>query len=72
MPCSGIYIAIHEGHRSPHEVSAFEGELFPRCRTCDGRVRFELLHTAEPMARDWDFAGIGLELVKGSRKKKVL
>ena len=71
-PSSGIYLAIHDGHRSPHEISACEGELFPRCRSCDGRVRFELLHTAEPMTRDWDFAAFSLELVKGSRKKKTL
>jgi hypothetical protein len=71
VPTSGIYLAIHSEHRLPHEISSFEGELFPRCRTCGGRVRFELVHAAEPMNRDWDFAGLTLELVKGSEKKKA-
>ena len=67
VPVSGMYRAIHLGHRGPHNVIAVKGELFPVCRTCGASVQLELLHTAQHVTHDWDFAGPNLTLVK--RKK---
>lgn len=53
---SGIYEAIHEAaHRDPHEVVMVEGDLFPPCDTCSGRVRFKLIRTAPYIFTDADF-----------------
>jgi hypothetical protein len=44
---SGIYRVLHQHHRQPHEASCRAGEMFPPCRTCGSRVRFELVLPAE-------------------------
>jgi len=41
-PSSGIYIAIHPEHRRVHEVTIKNGDFFPQCRICGGRVYFQL------------------------------
>jgi hypothetical protein len=43
----GIYRVIHERHRSPHEVTLFLHDAFPKCRICGGAVRFELRLSAD-------------------------
>ena len=72
VPVSGMYQAIHLGHRGPHNVIAVKGESFPACRTCLGHVHFELLHTAQHVTHDWDFAGPNLKLVKGKKNDEAL
>ena len=64
VPKSGIYRAIHEGHRGEHYVTAVRGDEFPACRKCRGEVRFVLWIEAEFVNHDWDFSGPALKLVK--------
>jgi hypothetical protein len=59
---TGIYDALHFGHRPPHQVFLFQYELFPRCRQCGGNVIFKLVRgTIHPVcdhiSADEDFAG---------------
>ncbi len=70
VPDSGIYQAIHRGHRGPHSLVALQGELFPVCRSCGSKVRFQLLESVPHATHDWDFAGPNLFLVKGEKQKK--
>ncbi len=70
VPESGVYRAIHRGHRAPHPLVALKGESFPACRSCGPRVRFELLEAVPHATHDWDFAGPSLVLVKGEKKSK--
>jgi hypothetical protein len=56
VPTTGIYTAGHIQHRRSHEVFAVQGEQFPSCRRCGGRVRFELLRAAAYIDEDRDFA----------------
>lgn len=43
VPASGIYRVEHESHRLMHEVTLLAESVFPRCRQCNGAVRFELV-----------------------------
>jgi hypothetical protein len=47
IPKAGIYRAVHDTHREPHEVIFKKEKLFPPCKQCDSRVRFELLSSVE-------------------------
>ncbi len=71
VPESGLYRAIHRGHRSDHAVLALKDELFPRCRTCGGGIRFTLAQPLKHFADDWDFAGPNLELPEPKPKQRV-
>ncbi len=42
VPRSGIYRVYHNSHRLMHEVTLLNGELFPSCKQCSDKVRFEL------------------------------
>ena len=57
VPVSGIYRVEHTRHRSPHEVIAIQGEVFPTCRRCLGRVAFTLARATTHMTHDMDLAG---------------
>ena len=56
VPVTGIYTAHHYQHRMPHEVFAVEGDEFPVCRRCGGRIRFVLLQPAVHIESDQDFS----------------
>ena len=57
VPISGLYTAIHEGHRSSHEVVAIRGEEFPQCRLCKDEVRFCITKGVPHMMHDFDLTG---------------
>jgi hypothetical protein len=63
-PVSGIYLAVHDGHRAEHKITAIRGEEFPACRKCKSLVTFTLVNEADYVSHDWDFAGPGISLVK--------
>lgn len=54
---SGIYTAVHELHRQPHEVVAIRGEEFPPCRVCKDQVRFYIARPIPHMTHDFDLTG---------------
>lgn len=54
---TGVYRAVHLGHRPDHDIIVLAGELFPPCRTCGAKVGFELVTRIEHATHDWDFAG---------------
>jgi hypothetical protein len=59
---TGIYDALHFGHRPPHEVFLWQHEIFPRCRQCESNVIFKLVRgtiqpTRDHVSADEDFAG---------------
>lgn len=60
-PTSGIYRAIHSGHRQNHTVIVIRGEQFPRCRFCKDATVFLLVEPTTYIAHDMDFAGPTLE-----------
>ena len=43
----GIYTVIHSAHRLLHEMTMEAGTLFPQCRICGKRVRFQLWRAAK-------------------------
>ena len=43
---TGVYEALHFGHRPPHEVFLWQHEIFPRCRQCERNVIFKLVRAA--------------------------
>jgi hypothetical protein len=43
VPDTGVYSAVHDGHRVTHQVTLRKGEIFPLCTRCADRVRFELV-----------------------------
>jgi len=52
IPTSGIYDVVHDRldgdqHAHPHQVTTIAGSAFPRCRGCQGAVRFRLRLAAE-------------------------
>lgn len=57
VPTSGIYTAIHQPHRPPHEVVAIRGEEFPPCRVCKDEVRFYVASSVPHMMHDFDLTG---------------
>ncbi len=58
-PATGIYRAVHVRHRMPHELTVLEAEIFPQCRKCQEKVKFELLHAAPRLSADIDlWAGL--------------
>ena len=52
---SGIYLAFHKGHRTPHEILFLQGEKFPVCNTCNNEVRYTLQRAAPYILEDNDF-----------------
>jgi hypothetical protein len=70
VPESGVYFAIHDGHREPHLISAIKLEIFPECRKCRGRVRFRQYLESLHMTHDWDLSGPSLELLENDPLKK--
>jgi hypothetical protein len=71
VPESGLYWAVHQGHRSDHVVLALKDEHFPSCRACGGRVRFTLADPLHHFLDDWDFAGPNLALLEPRSKNRV-
>ncbi len=57
VPASGIYTAVHNEHRSQHEVVAIRGEEFPPCRICKDEVRFHMARPVPHMTHDFDLTG---------------
>jgi len=55
VPKAGLYLVLHHLHRKNHEVTLFQGELFPLCRRCGEKVRFQLMLTATHIGEDGDF-----------------
>jgi len=55
VPSSGVYRVLHNGHRDEHEATLREGEQFPTCTVCEGRVRFQLVQSARLIDGDSDF-----------------
>ena len=53
-PTAGVYRALHQRHRMPHEITVLEGEVFPPCKRCGDHVRFELVCAAPRVAGDVD------------------
>ncbi len=49
---SGVYEALHFGHRPPHQVFLWQHEIFPRCRQCERNVIFKLVRVAIHSACD--------------------
>jgi hypothetical protein len=62
---SGLYKAVHSGHRKHHSVIAVRGDEFPRCRFCKDAAVFILVEIAPYIAHDLDFAGPSMELQEG-------
>ncbi len=56
-PDSGIYRAIHGGHRKSHTVIVIRGDPFPSCRFCKDEAVFILVDAIPYIAHDLDFAG---------------
>lgn len=55
---TGIYEVAHQmKHRKRHKLLLQQGDLFPPCRVCKRDVVFQLVHAAEPVSKDTDFAG---------------
>jgi hypothetical protein len=59
---TGVYEALHFGHRPPHEIFLWQHEIFPRCRQCGGNVIFKLVRGAlqpicDHLSADEDFVG---------------
>lgn len=59
-PESGIYRAIHRGHRRDHNVILLRGDEFPQCRFCKNDPLFMLIDGAEYVSHDIDFAGLAV------------
>lgn len=57
VPISGIYTAVHQDHREPHDVVAIRGEEFPTCRLCKAEVRFQVARVLPHMTHDFDLTG---------------
>jgi hypothetical protein len=55
VPVSGVYRVEHNGHRETHDATLLQGEVFPACAICEGRVRFMLKHRAHDIRQDKDF-----------------
>jgi hypothetical protein len=55
VPESGVYEATHSRHRAAHHVTAAQGDTFPDCSVCGGKVRFRFLRSAPPIEFDEDF-----------------
>ena len=51
---TGVYRVTHLRHRMPHELTLLEGEVFPSCKKCKDKVRFELVHAAPRLKGDID------------------
>lgn len=59
-PHTGVYDALHFGHRPPHEIFLWQHEIFP-CRQCGSNVIFKLARgtmqpTCDHISADEDFA----------------
>ncbi|HTC92879.1 MAG TPA: hypothetical protein VK699_05450 [Terriglobales bacterium] len=54
VPASGIYAALHSGHRFSHEVILLRQHEFPRCSHCGTRVSFELISEVPAFQEDRD------------------
>ncbi|MBV9669961.1 MAG: hypothetical protein JOZ43_03305 [Acidobacteriales bacterium] len=53
---TGIYEVTHKiEHRAEHEVVLLNGDVFPRCETCQAEVAFRLIRTAPYIFQDADF-----------------
>lgn len=54
VPQSGVYRALHDGHRPPHDLLLVRGDEFPSCRSCQDRVRFVLAEKVGHAGEDGD------------------
>lgn len=68
VPTSGVYTAVHQNHREPHEVVAIQGEEFPGCRQCKREVRFHATRLLPHMTHDFDLSGPDPRSFKGQAK----
>jgi hypothetical protein len=57
-PASGVYEAVHEAHRAPHEILFLAGDRFPECRRCRSAVRFSILVPLSHANEDFDLKQI--------------
>ena len=48
IPASGIYQVIHKTHRRAHENIFAAGEIFPPCKRCGEKVRFQAVNSRKP------------------------
>ena len=55
IPDSGVYLVVHQEHRSDHEATLVIGKPFPHCARCGTGVRFRLLRIASSIDGDPDF-----------------
>ena len=60
-PQSGLFRAVHSGHRQQHMVVVIRGDEFPPCRFCKDAAVFILVEGADYVAHDMDFAGLAAE-----------
>ncbi len=68
VPASGIYTAVHQSHREPHEVVAIQGEEFPVCRLCKTEVHFQVARLLPHMTHDFDLTGPNPRTMKKKAK----
>jgi hypothetical protein len=71
VPVTGIYRVTHvpELHdREPHDAVLIRGEEFPKCRTCNSRVQYEIRIQCSHITHDFDFSGPGRLTLSRLRK----
>jgi len=61
---TGLYLVVHQEHRTDHEAIVIRGEELPHCRTCKDAVQFYLERQVSHIMHDWDFSGPSFKLVK--------
>lgn len=71
VPISGIYTAVHQDHREPHEVVAVQGEEFPSCRVCKQQVYFYITQLVPHMTADFDLTGPRPDVLRSRPRAKA-
>ena len=73
VPVSGIYLALHgNSHRLEHELTVSEDTVFPVCRHCGAKVRFNLVRVAKRAEQGWVPFGDIFEPYHAASKNKPL